>query len=111
MEAVGHQRGRADVPADPDPVQGHEFVPQEADHGGDDHPGEVPDRLGAEEPPHRLPPGHDRRQRDHGHDEHPGQVLGPAVAVGVKEAIADSLGTVRATVYNRLRKLRESSGS
>jgi len=28
-----------------------------------------------------------------------------------KEAIADALGTVRATVYNRLRKLRESSGS
>jgi hypothetical protein len=38
---------------------------------------------------------------------------GPDDPVGPlpKEARADALGTVRATVYKRLRKLRESSGS
>ena len=40
------------------------------------------------------------------------RLLGQAERARVpKEAIADALGTVRATVYNRLRKLREPSGS
>jgi len=40
------------------------------------------------------------------------QLLGQAERARVpKEAIAGALGTVRATVYNRLRKLREPSGS
>ncbi len=47
--AVGDQRGRADLPADPDPEDGDRLVAEEADDRGGRHPPEVRDRLGVDE--------------------------------------------------------------
>lgn len=62
--AVGHERGRADLAADPDAVPGGDLVADEADHPGCGNPAEVRYMAGMHDPAHRLESRDDRRGGD-----------------------------------------------
>jgi hypothetical protein len=83
MEPVSDQGGRADLPADPDPVAGDQLVAREADHGGDSHRGQITHRVRMREPGHSRVGGQRGRRGNDQDDDHAGQVLGPAIPVGV----------------------------
>jgi len=53
--AIGHEGGRADVPPDPEAVEGHELVTGEADDARHDDGGDVRHRLWRHEPIDRFP--------------------------------------------------------
>ena len=83
MQAVGNQCGRTDSAADPDPVQRHQLVADEADEACGGDPAHVLDLHRVDQPHHGLVSGDDGRKGDHRDDEEPGQILGAAEAVGV----------------------------
>ncbi len=83
VQAIRDQRSGADLPADPDPIDRHQFVTGEPDQPGREDDPDMADRLLIDQSPDRLVSGQHSRQRDHRDDEQPGQILGPAVTVGV----------------------------
>jgi len=72
--------GRADLPADPDPIPGDELVAGEADDPCRGHGPQVRYLLAVEQPGDRLVRGQPAGQGDHGDDEEAGEVLGPVIA-------------------------------
>jgi hypothetical protein len=82
VSSVGHQRFGSDAATDPDPVAGDEFITRRAYQPGGDHPRDVVDEAGLEQPPDRFPDHQDSRGADGGHDEKPGNVFGTVEAVG-----------------------------
>jgi hypothetical protein len=80
--AVGDQCDAADLPTHPDPEDGHCFVADEADDGGEHHGPEKTDRLRVEKPQARLV---ERENRAHGYgddDDQARKVLDAPQTVG-----------------------------
>ena len=83
MQAVGDQRGQADLPPGADAIPGRQLVAREADERSDGDRNQVRHGPGAQQPVERHVGGQRRGRRDRQHDHDPGQVLGPPVAVGI----------------------------
>ena len=83
VQAVGNQCGRTDSAADPDPVERHQLVADEAHEAGGGDPAHMLDLRRMKKPRHGFVSRDDGRQGDHRDHEEPGQVLGAAEAVGV----------------------------
>jgi hypothetical protein len=83
MQAVGDQRGRADLPSGADAIPGRQLVAREADERRDGDGNQVRHVPGVQQPVERRVGGQRRGRRDRQHDHDPGEVLGPPVAIGI----------------------------